>query len=163
MRTVFLRWASDCWNKLRHVRDASSSDPQRLSQAHFDMLRALKYHGGEWDSVDYCAWRIGRTGWIDGALRGPHIERTQAVARERYPMKFERAAWGGRAEVERLDAEERRRAADMRKYWGPDRMTCVLLCEQLMARGLVRVKVGHRRVFEVTERGLDLIRNATAN
>ncbi|KWN83013.1 hypothetical protein WT92_16235 [Burkholderia stagnalis] len=127
------------------------------------MLRALQYHGGEWDSVYYCAWRIGRTRWFDGALRGPYIERTQAVARERYPMKFERAAWGGRVEVERLDAEERRRAADMRRDWGPDRATCVLLCEQLMARGFVRMKVGHRSVFQVTERGRDLIRNAPAN
>lgn len=114
---------------------ATSNGNSRLTQAHFGMLRAIAYLGGEWNSASYCPWRVGRKRWESSAFR-----------REVYEI------W--------LQDERRARREDCyARAYGPNRVVCIALCEELAQRGYVErlPGSGHLSAYALTGRGRAVI------
>lgn len=90
-----------------------STAARRLTQAHFGMMRAIAFIGGEWNSVFYCPWRVGRTRWESSRRRNEVHE------------------------VLLTDKNRARYQEYITRTYGPDRRACIGLCEDLTKRGFV--------------------------
>lgn len=111
---------------------------RRLTQAHFEMMRALEYLGGYWNSGAYCPWRTGRTRW-ESASRRRHVHEVL------------------------LNHDNRAKQLDyVTRSYGPSRQDCISLCEELTKRRFVESRPGIPKCFVLTARGKEVI-GATAH